>query len=120
LILVDTNVFVAASIVEHVHHSPSQQFLNATPAAQTLVAAHSLAECYSTLTKARGPAEADPVEVTVAVNAYAAAFRIVSLNSAQTVDAIRRFAALGGVGPRLYDLLIGATGEAFGADTIVT
>lgn len=54
-----------------------------------------------------------------AVAAFASELTTVVMTAPQTLDAIRRFGALG-IGPRLYDYLIGATGEAYGARTIVT
>lgn len=121
MILVDSNVLVAAIAEEHQHNVASIRFLSSTDRLRLLIAAHSLSETYSTLTRNSGPFAFDPVLAQQAVADLHRHVRVVQFQTAgQTTDVIRRFAMLGGVGPRLYDYLIGATGEAFGADTIVT
>jgi predicted nucleic acid-binding protein len=45
---------------------------------------------------------------------------LVGLTAAQTFDAVRRYAGDGGVGPRLYDRLIGEAAVAHGLARIIT
>lgn len=119
MILVDTNVIVATLIVEHLHHRPSVTFIAAVDPGQTVIAAHSFAEAYSTLTRPALGFNLDPARARDALDRVAGQFAVVALSAQQTLDAIRRFSAIG-IGPRLYDYLIGATGIRYGADTIVT
>lgn len=119
MILIDSNVLIAALFEGHPHHVVSLAYINSIEAHQILIAAHSIAETYSTLTRPSRPYRLTGNEAVVAVDRLASGSHIVALPATQTVDAIRRFSTLG-TGPRLYDFLIGATGEAFGADTIVT
>lgn len=50
----------------------------------------------------------------------ARATSLIGLTPGQMLDAIRRYAASGGVGPRLYDLLIGQAAVHHAIPTIVT
>ena len=45
---------------------------------------------------------------------------LVGLTAAQTFEAIGAYAASGGIGPRLYDALIGGAAVAHGIPSIVT
>ena len=119
MILIDTNVLVAALVADHIHHETSVECLLRLPASLTVAAAHSLAECYSTLTRINGLYRYPAVEAWTATANLATRIRFVALTAPQTLDAVRRFSALG-IGPRLYDYLIGASGELAGAQTIVT
>ena len=121
MILVDTNVVVAALVRQHVHHEASAAYLASIDRPQTLFAAHSLAEAYSSLTRHGGHA---PFRMTgddawQALSSIEAHVTVISLTPAQHVDAVRRFSDIG-IGPRLYDYLIGRAGEIHGAETIVT
>ena len=119
MILVDGNVIVAALIDEHIHNEPSAAFIAGAARHATIIAAHSIAESYVTMTRQRTGFALAPAEARDVLDDVAERFTIVALSAVQTLDAVRRFSALGS-GPRLYDYLIGATGVRFGADTIVT
>lgn len=86
----------------------------------TAVALHSVSETYATITRINRPFRMTGPAAMSAISALIADIRVVTMTDAQTIDAIRRFSSLGGSGPRLYDYLIGATGEANGADIIAT
>ena len=119
MILLDTNVLVAALVQGHPHNAQSIRIIDTASVSTTLIVAHSLAETYSTLTRANRPFRDVGPAVWVAIDELVAATRLVAFSASETQDAIRRFSALG-TGPRLYDYLIGATGQAHGARTIVT
>jgi len=119
LILLDSNVLIAALVVTHPHHEDSFAVLERATVATMMVAAHNLAETYSVVTRATLPYKVSGATAAQAIDRMAGRLTIAILSAAQTLDAIRRFGAIG-TGPRLYDYLIGATAEAHGADTIVT
>lgn len=115
--LLDTNVLIAALDTNHLHHSPSLLILENS--ASTIIAAHTIAECYSTLTRGNGRYQLLGNEAWSLITSITTSTTLVALTAPQTLDAVRRFSALG-TGPRLYDYLIGVTGEIYGAHTIVT
>lgn len=119
MILFDSNVLIAALLPQHPHFQLSHAMVERAAVVATMIAAHSLAECYSTLTRPNRPYLLSGASAADAIERLAADSHVVALSGAQTIDAIRRFAPLG-TGPRLYDYLIGATGEAYGAHTIAT
>lgn len=120
-ILIDTNVVVAALVPTHPHHGPSAAVLN-DERLEIFIAAHALAEAYSTLTR-RGTGWAyqfAPERAVTALQSVIDLTRTITMSPAQTLDAIRMFSARGGRGPELYDFLIGQTGLLAGAAAIVT
>lgn len=119
MILLDSNVLVAALVESHPHHEASNILVDAATAVTTMVAAHSLAEVYSTLTRSNRPYRVAGAVASSVIETLAESLTVAALSVPQTRYAIRRFAALG-IGPRIYDFLIGTTAETFGADTIVT
>ena len=119
MILLDSNVLIGALFEAHPHFPQSRALVDALPRRSALVAAHSLAEVYSTITRPNRPYQLPGDDAWFMIQSLAQDFAIVMLGVAQHLDAIRRFSRLG-TGPRLYDYLIGATAEAHGADTIVT
>lgn len=120
MILLDTNVLVATLWADHPHHQASAPLAEAATPQTTMVALHSVAETYATMTRINRPFRLTGEAAMAAITALIADIRIVTLDGPQTIDAIGRFTSLGGCGPRLYDYLIGAAAEARGADTIVT
>lgn len=119
MILLDSNVLIGLLFEAHPHYGESRALVDALPKQSALVAAHSLAETYSTITRPNRPYRLPGGAAWAIIDNLAEDFLIVVLDTAQHLDAIRRFSRLG-TGPRLYDYLIGATAEAHGADTIVT
>jgi len=120
-LLLDTDVIVAAVVDTHVHHEPSLAIFD-QESARICVAAHSYAEAFNTLTR-RGdhaPFRRSPEDSWAALESVAAASELVGLTPAQTFDAVRSFAAMGGIGARLFDFLIGRAATLAGADTIIT
>lgn len=119
--LLDSNVLVAAVVEPHAHYPDSSALFDAQGRVRFAVAAHSLAEAYNTLTRGRLPgAFLSPAEALAATDWLRAATALVGLTPPQTVDAIRSFAAGGGVGPVVYDRLIGEVAVLHGIPAIVT
>jgi predicted nucleic acid-binding protein len=122
LVLIDTNVIVAAVAEAHEHHPPSLALFAAEPPLQLAVAAHCYAEAFTTLTR-RGdhaPFHWPPSEAWAALESVAATTRLVGLTPAQSFDAVRDFAAAGHVGARIYHHLIARAAQTAGAATLVT
>lgn len=122
LALLDSNVVIASVAVEHEHHKASAALLNEFSFRSFAVAAHSYSEAFSSLTRrSRGaPFEFDPEDAMAALESVAAQCVLIGLTHAQTFDAIRDFAGVRGIGPRLYDKLIGETAVVNGIACIVT
>jgi len=119
LILVDTNVIVATVIVEHFHHRASREACEILTDGSPLLTAHCVAEAYSTITRSNGPYRLPRDLAWTMLASVIDGFTVVAMTAPQALDAVRRFSTLG-IGPRLYDYLIGATGEAHGVRTLVT
>jgi predicted nucleic acid-binding protein len=120
--LLDSNVLIALLAEAHEHHTASLALFVDRRPFRFAVAAHSYAETYSTLTRRGGPAPFDfsAGEAWAALESVRAATDLVGLTPAQTFDAVRRYAGDGGIGPRLYDRLIGEAAVAHGVPRIVT
>lgn len=120
MILIDSNVIIAATDLGHLHHQPSQALLRRRPA-PILIATHALTEAYNHLSRLRkdGPS-IDTGVAAVSLQSLAATAKCRALTHHESLAAVQRFAALGGRGARLYDYLIGAVAVLEGADTIAT
>ena len=66
------------------------------------------------------PFRLPPDEAWEALESIRAVTALVGLTPPQTFDAIRSYSQDGGIGPRLYDRLIGETALVHGIATIVT
>lgn len=119
MILIDSNVLVATLVGDHKHNGPSTEMVISSDPLKTVLAAHTIAETYAVLTRPKLSFRMTAQEAWSQIEPIAKRFRVAALTPPQTLDAIRRFSALG-TGPRLYDFLIGVTGETYGAHTIVT
>jgi len=120
--LIDSNVVIASVVEAHEHHDASIALFSAFPVNSFAVAAHSYSEAYSILTK---KAQASPFRWTAgdaiaALESVAARCVLVGMTHAQTFDAIRDFAAGGGVGPRLNDRLIREAALMNGIGCVIT
>jgi len=121
--LLDSNVVVAILSEAQEHHQASLALLTGgTDPARCAVSAHSYAEAYSTLTCRgdRAPFQFTAEEAWAALASLRAATILVGLTPAQAFDALRAYAASGGIGPRLYDALIGRAAVVHGIPMIVT
>lgn len=122
LLLVDTNVIVAALAEAHEHHASSLALFAAKPLLKIAVAAHCYAEAFTTLTRrgSHAPFGWPPGEAWAALESVAAVTRLVGLTPAQSFDAVRQFSAAGHIGARVYDYLIARAAQAAGATVLVT
>ena len=120
-VLLDSNVIVAAVIATHEHHPPSAAVFGSRRTTDIIVAAHSYAEAFTTLTR-RGtcaPFQRSADEAWVALERLATLTTLVGVSPAQRFDATRRYASSGGISARLYDFLIGSSALAARAESIV-
>jgi len=119
-VLVDSNVLVAAIVETHQHHAPSLAFLDRF-ADTARIAAHSWSEVYNTLTKRSAGAHSWPAaQAWLAMADFVHALRLIGLSPEQTLEGVRLYALGGGVGPRVYDFLIGRLAVIHGLGAIVT
>jgi predicted nucleic acid-binding protein len=120
--LLDSNVVIASVAEAHEHHEPSIKLFGLSPAQSFAVASHSYSEAYSILTRKAqsSPFRWSSADAIAALESVAARCVLVGLTHAQTFDAIREFAKDGGIGPRLYDKLIGQTAVVNAIPAIVT
>jgi predicted nucleic acid-binding protein len=122
LILVDTNVIVAALAEAHEHHAASIALFSTKPPIKLAVAAHCYAEAYTTLTRRseHSPFRWPANEAWAALESVAAVTRLVGLTTAQSFEAVRDFAAGEHVGARIYDFMIARAAQASRAKLLVT
>lgn len=120
--LLDSNVVIAMLAEAHEHHKASLDLLTSDRLRSYAVAAHSYAESYSTLTRRgeRAPFRFTAEEAWAALESVRAVTTLVGLTPGQSFDAIRAFAQGGGIGARLYDLLIGEAAVVHDIPVIVT
>lgn len=122
LALLDSNVIIASVAEAHEHHAGSIALFKDFPGQSFAVAAHSYSEAYAILTRKTpsSPFRWSAADAIAALESIAARCALVGLTHAQTFDAIREFANEGGIGPRLYDKLIGQAAVLNGIAAIVT
>ena len=113
---------VAILAEAHEHHGASLGLLTGPTRARFAVSAHSYAEAYSTLTRRgeRAPFAFTAAEAWAGLASLRAVTDLIGLTAAQTLEATSRYAASGGIGPRLYDALIGGAAVMHGIPGIVT
>lgn len=120
--LLDTNVIVAALADDHNDHRSSVVLLFDGAAPRFAVTAHVFAEAYNTLTRRGGAASFGwtPDRVMNALDTVRARTVLVGLSPEQTYDTVRDYASAGGVGPRVYDKLIGQAAVLHGIPAIIS
>jgi predicted nucleic acid-binding protein len=120
--LLDSNVVIAAIVADHMHHTASGDLLSSGNPREFGVAAHSYAEAYVALTREgrAGGIAFPPDQAWAALEGMRTITTLLGVTAAQTLDAVGRFAARRGIGPRLYDALIGEVAAANGIPAIVT
>lgn len=106
----------------HEHHIASVALVTGPVSARLAVSAHSYAEAYSTLTRRgdRAPFAFTAGEAWASLASLRAVTGLIGLTPAQTFEATSRYAASCGIGPRLYDALIGEAAVLHGVPGIVT
>lgn len=120
--LLDSNVIIAILAEAHEHHAVSLALLTTGNPKRYAIAAHSVAEAYATLTRLgdRAPFRFTAAEAGAALESLRAVTALVGLTPSQTFDTVRSYASKGGIGPRLYDALIGQAAIVHGIPAIVT
>lgn len=113
---------VAILAEAHEHHTASLSLLAGPTPARFAVSAHRYAEAYSTLTRGgeRAPFGFSAGEAWAALASLRAITGLVGLTAVQNFEATGLYAASGGIGPRLYDALIGGAAVVHGIPGIVT
>ncbi len=117
--LFDTNVLVAATMPNHLHHDASNRRLAQLVDGRGACSAHTLAEAYTTLTRPNryGIPPSDAARI---IETISKTFKIVSLTPADYVRTIEAAALLGLPGPIIYDALLMACARKINAKTIYT
>ena len=121
--LIDSNCLVAAVSAWHVHHSRATAAINSRLDAEydLIIAGHSLAESYATLTGLPAPFRISSAEALVLLEqGLVPRATIVVLDPAGYSTLLRRMAREGVVGGRIYDAVIAACARAGGADELLT
>jgi predicted nucleic acid-binding protein len=118
--LLDTNVIVSALAPDHADHADAAALFDRCKDGELAVPAHAVAEAYSVLTRASGLFRWAPGDCWLAIGSILRVTTLVGLTPAATVDAVRSYAQQGGIGPRLYDRLIGEAATHNRIDTLLT
>lgn len=120
--LLDSNVIVAILAEAHEHHAASLALLTTGKSCDYAIAAHSVAEAYTTLTRLgdHAPFRFTAAEASAALESLRAITALIGLTPSQTFDVVCSYASKGSIGPRLYDALIGHAAVAHGIPAIIT
>jgi len=120
--LCDTSCLVAAISSWHEHHERTRAELDRrSNRGDTLVlAAHSLVETYSVLTRLPAPHRLRASDALAAIEANWSSAPVVQLTETETWAALTEAVRLGTVGGRTYDTLIARTALKARAETILT
>lgn len=120
--LIDSNVLIATSSFGHQHHAASYEMLQRAAPQDFATSVHCVTEFYNAATRglASGGSAMMPERALDALGSHRANFEILALSQTEHLDAIRRFAELGGAGPRVYDYLIGQVAVVHAISLVVT
>ncbi len=120
--LIDSNVLIATATSDHIHNDPSARLLEAAGEQEFATSIHCLSEFYNGTTRTRfnGGGALTPRQALLALTAMEGAMEVLALSIADQRNALTRFGTLGGIGPRIYDFLIGEVALIHGVDTIIT
>lgn len=119
-IFLDTSVLVPVFLADHPHHAACMELFSKCEPLTACCAAHSVAELYSTLTRIPAPHRASPEQAIQCVEKVAAQLRLVALDGAATLAALRHAASQRIAGGTIYDLLIATCALRSEADRIYT
>ncbi len=120
--LLDTSCLVAAVCAWHSHHEETRREIERRDAAgEVLVlAAHSLAEAFSVLTRLPERHRLRPDDALALIEANWAKTRLVALAGADYRSTLRRCREIGIGGGAVYDALIAACARKARVETLVT
>ncbi len=115
----DSNILIAASLSNHIHHTASFKCLASLRNGVGACASHSFAEAYNTLTRPNGY-QLYPAHAAQIIEEAGQAFKVVTLTPKETIHTITQSAALGLAGPIIYDALLMACARKVDATWIYT
>lgn len=120
--LCDTTCLVAAVSSWHEHHERTLAELDrrSNQQDQLVLAAHSLAETYSVLTRLPAARRLRAADALATIEANWRSARVVHLTATETWTALEEAVRLGAVGGRTYDALIARAAIKARATTILT
>ena len=120
--LLDTSCLVAAVCEWHSHHASTRKEIERRAAAgeKTTLAAHSLAEAYSVLTRLPEPHRLRPDDALALLEANWGETRLVALGAADYRTTLRRCRDAGIGGGAVYDALIASCARKARVATLVT
>lgn len=120
--LLDSNVIIAAIVDEHQPHQPSSTLLAGMSDGRLAIAAHSFAEAYATLTSRRTVVGfgLPPENAWRSLMSVAEITTLIGLQPSDAFEDVGLYAQAAGIGPRLYDHLIGRVAVRHGIPRIVT
>lgn len=122
-IFVDTNLLVAAFFESHPHHNSARPVLERVRARKDegFVAAHSLAEAYSVMTRLPGEKHTPAAVAWQLISENVVShFSIIHLSSKEYVDVLTKASRDGIEGGKTYDLLLLAAAVKSRCDRILT
>jgi predicted nucleic acid-binding protein len=120
--LLDTSCLVAAACGWHRHHDATRREIGRRDAAgeKLVLAAHSLAEAFSVLTRLPEPHRLRPEDALALIEANWGKTRLVALEAPDYRAALRRCRDVGIGGGAVYDALIAACALKARVRTLVT
>ena len=122
-ILADSNLLIAGLIRSHVHHAAVSPWMQAIRAkrVELVLAAHSVAETFSVMTRGPFQPAMTPAEVWGLIQENILPFAdIQTLTHAEYLATLARLAAHGLGGGLVYDGLIAQVAERAGVDLLLT
>ncbi|MBW2262003.1 MAG: PIN domain-containing protein [Deltaproteobacteria bacterium] len=122
-LMLDTSVLVASMVRSHPHHAPAVKWHGRAKRGEHgfLVAAHTLAELYSVLTRLPlSPKIAPGLARRLIHENVEAPARLVTLRGSDYSAVLRSVSELGLAGGVIYDALIARAAERSGVDRLLT
>ncbi len=121
-VLVETSCLVALALPDHEHHVATLDALERRRAARQefVIAAHSLVEAYSVLTRLPAPERLAPQAAFDLLESNWGKSEMVALTAAESWRVLREHAVTGTQGGRVYDGIIAHCGRRAGVDQILT
>lgn len=120
--LLDTSCLVAAACAWHRHHDATRREIERRDAAgeNLVLAAHSLAEAFSVLTRLPEPHRLRPDDAMELIEANWGETRLIALTASDYRSTLRRCRDVGIGGGAVYDALIAACARKARVETLVT
>jgi predicted nucleic acid-binding protein len=120
--LLDTSCLVAAVCAWHRHHDATRREIERRDAAgeNLVLAAHSLAEAFSVLTRLPEPHRLRPDDALKLIEANWGETRLIALTASDYRSTLRRCRDAGIGGGAVYDALIAACARKARVETLVT